>query len=85
MTEWVSGWIRRNWVNSQKKPVVNKDLWEKMLTLSKPHQIQWKWVRGHKGHPENERCDRLARNALEKCRNTSDHAEGVTPDSIRTL
>lgn len=72
MTEWVSGWIRRNWVNSQKKPVVNRDLWEKMLDLSKPHQIEWKWVRGHMGHPENERCDLLARNALKKCREASD-------------
>ncbi|MBL7173791.1 MAG: ribonuclease HI [Desulfobacteraceae bacterium] len=71
MTEWVSGWIRRNWVNSQKRPVVNRDLWEQILSLSKPHQIEWKWVRGHKGHPENERCDRLARNALEKCKRTS--------------
>jgi ribonuclease HI len=85
MTEWVSGWIRRNWVNSQKKPVVNRDLWEKILDLSKPHQIEWKWVQGHKGHPENERCDRLARNALKKCKKASDHAEGVTTDSIRTL
>ncbi|MBW1782286.1 MAG: ribonuclease HI [Deltaproteobacteria bacterium] len=75
MTEWISGWIRRNWINSQKKPVVNRDLWEKILELSKPHQIQWKWVRGHTGHPENERCDRLARNALEKCKEASTHLD----------
>jgi len=68
MTEWVSGWIRRNWINSQKKPVLNRDLWEKILELSKAHQIEWKWVQGHAGHPENERCDRLARNALKKCK-----------------
>jgi ribonuclease HI len=66
MTEWMPGWIRRNWQNSQKKPVINKDLWETMLKLSKPHQIEWKWVKGHKGHKENERCDELARMALLK-------------------
>ena len=66
MTEWIPGWIRRNWQNSQKKPVLNKDLWETMLKLSKPHQIEWKWVKGHKGHKENERCDELARMALLK-------------------
>jgi len=68
MTEWLPSWIRRNWVTSQKKPVLNKDLWLQILALSQPHQIEWKWVRGHAGHPENERCDRLAREALEKCR-----------------
>jgi len=72
MTEWISGWTRRNWTNSQKKPVVNRDLWEKILELSRSHQIEWKWVRGHKGHPENERCDWLARNALKKCKKSSD-------------
>ena len=66
MTEWMPGWIRRNWQNSQKKPVLNKDLWETMLKLSKPHQIEWKWVKGHKGHKENERCDELARMAILK-------------------
>ena len=72
MTKWVSGWIKRDWINSQKKPVVNRDLWEQILSLSKPHQIEWKWVKGHKGHPENERCDRLARNALKRCNKISD-------------
>lgn len=71
MTEWVSGWLRRNWINSQKKPVLNRDLWEKILELSKAHKIEWKWVQGHAGHPENERCDRLARNALKKCKKAS--------------
>lgn len=74
MTEWISGWVRRNWINSQKKPVVNRDLWEKIIELSRPHQIEWNWVQGHKGHPENERCDRLARNALKKCKRSSDRS-----------
>jgi len=64
MTEWVTGWIERNWLNSQKKPVSNKDLWERLLKLSRLHQIEWKWIRGHHGHPENERCDQLAKNAI---------------------
>ena len=68
MTEWMSGWIKRNWKNSQKKPVLNRDLWEQLLQHSKPHKISWIWIKGHSGHPENERCDRLARNALSKGR-----------------
>jgi ribonuclease HI len=64
MTEWVTGWIKRNWLNSRKKPILNKDLWERLLKLSQSHQIEWKWIRGHHGHPENERCDQLARNAI---------------------
>ena len=64
MTEWLPGWIKRNWINSQKKPVLNRDLWEKLIKLSGPHQIEWKWIKGHHGHKENERCDELARNAI---------------------
>jgi len=68
MTLWIHGWIKKNWQNSQKKPVLNKDLWKEMLKLSQPHNIQWKWVKGHQGHSENERCDALAREALKKCK-----------------
>jgi ribonuclease HI len=64
MTEWIRGWICKNWINSQKRPVLNRDLWEELLDLSRLHQIQWHWLRGHVGHPENERCDELARKAL---------------------
>jgi len=70
MTEWVPRWIQRQWINSQKRPVVNRDLWERLLSLSRPHHIEWNWVRGHQGHLENERCDALAREALEQCRNS---------------
>lgn len=65
MTEWIGGWVKNGWKNSQKKPVANRDLWERLLELTKPHQIQWNWVRGHDGHAENERCDALARAAIE--------------------
>jgi ribonuclease HI len=64
MTEWVRGWIRRNWKNSRNQPVLNKDLWERLLSLSRPHRIEWQWVKGHQGHTENERCDELARKAI---------------------
>lgn len=67
MTEWIQGWIRRNWLSSQKRPVLNRDLWEELLELSKPHQVEWQWIRGHNGHPENERCDQLARAAIKNC------------------
>ena len=68
MTEWLPGWVRRNWLNSQKKPVLNRDLWEELMKLNQAHQIQWIWVKGHHGHPENERCDQLARDAIKGCR-----------------
>lgn len=64
MTEWIAGWQRRGWRNSKKEPVLNRDLWEALLEASRQHSITWKWVRGHDGHAENERCDCLAREAL---------------------
>ncbi len=65
MTEWIDGWVKRGWKNSQKKPVANRDLWERLLELTQKHQVEWHWVRGHDGHEENERCDALARAAIE--------------------
>ena len=64
MTEWISGWQRRGWRNSKKEPVLNRDLWEQLLAVTTAHAVQWKWVKGHAGHAENERCDELARNAI---------------------
>ncbi len=57
---WVYGWKKRGWIKSDKKPALNVDLWEKLLPLLEKHQVQFNWVKGHAGHPENERCDRLA-------------------------
>jgi ribonuclease HI len=71
MTEWIEGWVRRDWKNSQKKPVANRDLWERLLELAGQHQVEWHWVRGHDGHAENERCDALARAAIEEGRAAS--------------
>ncbi|MBN1626933.1 MAG: ribonuclease HI [Deltaproteobacteria bacterium] len=67
MKEWMPGWIKRNWINSKKEPVMNRDLWESLLALSVPHEIEWIWIKGHNGHRENERCDELARKAIKKC------------------
>jgi ribonuclease HI len=64
MTEWISGWQRNGWRNSKKEQILNRDLWEALLEASSRHSITWKWVRGHDGHVENERCDCLARDAL---------------------
>lgn len=62
---WVDGWLARGWKNSQKKPVKNVDLWKRLLAAKEPHQVEWQWVRGHAGHPENERCDELATTAAD--------------------
>jgi len=67
MSEWVSRWIRKNWLTSERKPVLNRDLWETLVTLSRPHDMAWQWIRGHAGHMENERCDQLAREAIRGC------------------
>lgn len=56
---WIDGWLRKNWVGSS-GPVKNVDLWKRLLAAMQPHQVSWTWVKGHVGHPENERCDRLA-------------------------
>ena len=57
---WVYGWKRRGWKKSDGKPALNVDLWEQLLALLKVHQVSIVWIKGHAGHPENERCDRLA-------------------------
>lgn len=59
-TEWLEGWKRKNWVNSAKKPVKNKDLWVNLDEMLGNHEIEWNWVKGHSGHTENERVDELA-------------------------
>ena len=68
MSEWINGWIRNNWRNSQKKEVLNRDLWERLLEAAKAHDIEWVWIKGHNGHLENERCDEIARLEIERCR-----------------
>lgn len=60
ISEWMPDWKRRGWHSSSGKPVKNQDLWERLDAASQPHRIEWNWVRGHAGHPENERADYLA-------------------------
>ena len=57
---WIHDWKRRGWRTADKKPVKNVDLWQRLETLAAQHEIEWKWVKGHAGHPENERADELA-------------------------
>lgn len=65
VTEWLDGWIRRGWKTSGRKPVKNRDLWERLDAVRGKHDISWRWVRGHAGHAGNERADELANIALD--------------------
>ncbi|MCM1162226.1 MAG: ribonuclease HI [Roseburia sp.] len=62
---WIKGWLKNNWKNSQKKPVKNVDLWKRLLKAMEPHQVVFQWIKGHAGHKENERCDMLATSAAD--------------------
>ncbi|ROU02721.1 ribonuclease HI [Histidinibacterium lentulum] len=61
ITEWLAGWKRKGWTTSTKKPVKNEDLWRRLDEAARRHKVTWRWVKGHAGHPENERADELAR------------------------
>lgn len=63
ITKWIHGWKRNGWKTASKKPVVNEDLWHALEAAAEPHTISWQWVKGHAGHPENERVDQLASDA----------------------
>jgi ribonuclease HI len=63
ITKWIHGWKQKGWKTSAKKPVKNVDLWHRLDAAAAPHDIDWQWVKGHDGHPENERADQLARDA----------------------
>ena len=67
---WVDSWLRSGWVNSQRKPVLNDGLWKRLLKAMEPHKVSFIWVKGHIGHPENERCDRLATKAADSAEET---------------
>ena len=62
---WIEGWIRKGWKRGKNEPVKNTDLWKRLLAAAEPHSIQYIWVKGHAGHPENERCDQLATTAAD--------------------
>lgn len=63
---WIDGWIRKGWKTAGNKPVKNVELWKRLLKACEPHGIRWNWVKGHAGHPENERCDELATAAADQ-------------------
>ena len=67
-TQWLADWVKNSWRTADKKPVRNSDLWQDIYHLNKKHVLHWHWVKGHAGHTENERCDLLARNAIETLR-----------------
>jgi ribonuclease HI len=64
ITKWLHGWKKNGWKTADKKPVKNSDLWERLDRANARHQVRWHWVRGHSGHPENERADELARQGI---------------------
>ncbi|WP_444994570.1 ribonuclease HI [Aliikangiella sp. IMCC44359] len=66
ITEWLTGWKVRGWKNSAKKPVKNVDLWQALDEQNIRHQVDWRWVKGHSGHPENERADELANKGIDE-------------------
>jgi len=68
INEWLKNWVKNNWKTAGKKPVKNLELWQEYLIVSKKHTIKANWVKGHAGHPQNERCDDLARDEAEKLR-----------------
>lgn len=69
ITEWLQGWKARGWRTADKKPVKNQDLWERLDAARQPHAVEWRWLKGHAGHPLNERADRLARAEIAALRN----------------
>jgi ribonuclease HI len=68
ITKWIHDWKKRNWRTADKKPVKNVDLWQRLESALERHDVEWIWVRGHAGHPENERADALARQAIAELR-----------------
>ena len=62
---WIDGWIKKGWKRGKSEPVKNTDLWKRLLAAAQPHTIRYIWVKGHAGHPENERCDQLATTAAD--------------------
>ena len=74
VTGWIFGWKRNGWKTAAKKPVKNVDLWQRLDTAQERHDVSWEWVKGHAGHPENERADELARAGMAPFRNGRGHA-----------
>ncbi len=69
ITKWIHGWRRNGWRTADRKPVKNAELWQELVDAAAPHRVEWHWVKGHAGHPENERADQLACDAALKLAN----------------
>lgn len=83
ITEWLPNWVRRGWKTASKSPVKNADLWRRLVAAQTSHRVAWEWVRGHSGHPENERADALANQGLQTAldttqENATEHAANRT-------
>ena len=63
LTKWIHGWRRNGWLTADRKPVKNAELWQALIEAAARHRVEWKWVKGHAGHPDNERADKLASDA----------------------
>lgn len=66
ITKWIAGWKKRGWKTAAKQPVKNQDLWQRLDTVHQNHQVEWRWVKGHSGHVDNERVDQLANTAINR-------------------
>jgi ribonuclease HI len=77
ISSWINNWKKNGWKTADKKPVKNVDLWQKLDAALKQHKVRWHWVKGHAGHPVNERADQLARDAIDELRDKV--ARGVKP------
>jgi len=75
ISEWIKGWKARGWMTAGKTPVKNADLWKALDNVVQSHQIEWLWVKGHAGHPENERADELARRGVDAARSAGKTVE----------
>jgi|APTNR8051073442_1049403.scaffolds.fasta_scaffold32496_2 ribonuclease HI len=78
ITRWLPRWKLNGWRTADRKPVKNDDLWRRLEAASAPHQVEWQWVRGHRGHPENERADQLARAAARAAKTGAVPMPGAT-------
>jgi ribonuclease HI len=79
ITEWLPRWRTNNWRTADRKPVKNDDLWRQLYEMASRHRVTWQWLKGHAGHPENERCDQLARDQVVKIRRHQ------TPEKLAAL
>jgi ribonuclease HI len=72
ITEWLPNWVARGWKTADRKPVKNQDLWQRLDELARQHRVEWHWVKGHAGHPENERADALANRGIDELQGNAD-------------